>query len=484
MTSFIRTQFLIIFLVVMGGCNFAPDYEQPALPVDNYYPTPPIETPDDSSSPSVSADAIGWREFFKDKRLQALIELAIHHNRDLKTAILKIEEARLLYQVQNTDLFPTIGINAFYNRTKTAQNLTPANTPSLSNRFEGTLNITAYELDVFGRVRNLTDAAYAQYQASAEAWRATHIALVAEVANAYFMERSLYEQLEVSKRILQARKEYYILIKQRYEIGISDALTLKEQETSFRAAEVAVNQLTWQWAQALNALTLLVGKSFRDLPTPTLLSAQQFLQNLRAHLPSDLLLRRPDIRQAEQLLIAANANIGAARAAFFPSITLSTSYGTANNELSNFFKSGTEVWTVAPQLLVSIFDWGRNMDNLDLSKIRNEMAITQYEKVIQTAFREVADALTARGALDAQLQAQTLYRNAASERLNLVEKVLHNGINSNLDFLDAQRDLLGAELSLIQVQQLCLSNTINLYKALGGGIYETLHVEVAQKGRS
>ena len=280
---------------------------------------------------------------------------------------------------------------------------------------------------------------------------------------------------------LHSREANLALAKTQFEVGASSALDLRLSETLVESARVSKATLERQRAQAENALTLLVGKKINDLPPAQELSLQNIVTDIPAGLPSDLLTRRPDIRSAEQSLIAANANIGAARAAFFPSITLTGSYGSASSTLNKLFDSGSGAWSFGPSISIPIFNYGRNSANLDLAEVRKNLAVVAYEKAIQTAFREVADALVARGALDEQIVAQENYLKAEQARLNLTEVRYKNGVSSALDRLDAQRDLFSAQQALIQARQLRLNNAIDLYKALGGGLNENTVTQVAEK---
>ena len=319
-------------------------------------------------------------------------------------------------------------------------------------------------------MRSLNEAALAAYLATEEAQRAAQISLVAETAKAYLSELGAGEQLVLARRTLQSREEGYKLARQRFEVGATSALDLRLQETLVQSARVSLLQLQRQQAQARNALTLLVGRPLADLPPGGDLSSQNVVTAIPAGLPSDLLANRPDIRAAESRLVAANANIGAARAAFFPRISLTAGLGTASTALSGLFESGSMSWSFAPQLVLPIFDAGRNRGNLDLAFVRRDLAITDYERTIQTAFREAADALVARGTLEEQVEAQRLVREAQADRLNLADQRFRAGVSSSLDVLDAQRELFTAEQSLVQTRLLRLTNAVDVYRTLGGGL--------------
>lgn len=451
---------------MLAGCSLAPRYERPAAPIAAVYPAQAGQAAD-------NAVATGWRDFFPDQRLQALIATALGNNRDLRIAALRIEEARAQYNIQSADLLPNLNATASGSRVRTPENLRSGNTPGVGSTYQVGLSLASFELDFFGRVRSLNNAALAQYLATEDAAQAARISLVAEVAKAYLAERAFDEQYGLARKTLESRETAYRLAKQRYEVGASSALDLRQNETLVQSARASLATLTRQRAQASNALTLLVGTPSVTLPAAPSLSEQAIVTDIPAGLPSDLLTRRPDIRAAEQRLKAANANIGAARAAFFPRISLTAGVGTASDALSGLFEAGSRTWSFAPQMVLPIFDAGRNSANLSLAEVRNNIAVAEYEKIIQTAFREVADALTARAALDEQIEAQSAVQEAQAERLKLADLRYQSGVASSLDVLDAQRELFSAQQALVQARLLRLTNAIDLYRALGGGLNET-----------
>ena len=449
---------------ILSGCSLAPHYERPVAPVAENYPAEP------GGKGAKSASEIGWREFFPDENLQALIKSALDNNRDLRMAALRIEEARALYNIQSADLLPNFNAGFSGSRVRTPASLSLSGHEVVSSSYQVGASLASFELDFFGRVRSLNDAALNLYLATDDARQAAQISLIAEVAKAALAERSFAEQQDLAQKTLDGREASYKLAKQRFDVGASSALDLRLNETLVLAARVVLVTLTRQRAQALNGLTLLTGKPLTGMPTAQSLSAQGIVAELPAGLPSELLARRPDIRAAEQRLMAANANIGAARAAFFPRISLTAGIGTASNALSGLFDSGSRTWSFAPQLLQPIFDAGRNSGNLDLAEVRKNLAIADYEKTIQTAFREVADALVARASLDQQIDAQLATQEAQADRLRLAELRYQNGVSSFLDVMDAQRELFVAELLLAQTRLLRLTNAIDLYRSLGGGL--------------
>jgi multidrug efflux system outer membrane protein len=459
---------------ILSGCSLAPQYVRPQAPIATAYPSngygQPAGAPQ-SADAGVAASPItlGWRQYFPDPQLQALIADALENNRDLRSAALNIQEARALYNIQSADRLPNINAVAAGSRAPTSGN-------NISTSYQVGLSLASFELDFFGRVRNLSEAALNEYLATEEARQAVQISLVAQVAQAYLAERAFAEQQTLAQSTLDGRQTTYQLAQKRFEVGATSALDLRLNETLVQSARISLATLARQRAQAENALTLLVGKPLADKPAGPTLSEQNLVTDLPAGLPSDLLTRRPDIRAAELRLKAANANIGAARAAFFPRISLTAGIGTVSDELSGLFKAGSRAWTFAPQLVLPIFDAGRNRGNLNLAEVRKDLAVAAYEKSIQTAFREVADALVARGSLDEQIDAQQAFLDATAERLKLADLRYQSGVASSLDLLDAQRDLFSAQQALVQTRLLRLTNAIDLYRALGGGLNESTTV--------
>ncbi|MDB5758101.1 MAG: efflux transporter outer rane subunit [Burkholderia sp.] len=466
MTTPVRLLLAAAAAAIIAGCSLTPQLVRPDAPVAPEFP-PHAAAPAAANRAAVD---IGWREFFPDARLQVLIASALENNRDLRTAALRIEEARAQYNVQAADLLPNVNAGVSGSRSRTPAGVSATGRPLLANVYQVGLSLASFELDFFGRVRSLNEAALAAYLATEEAQRAAQISLVAETAKAYLSELGAGEQLVLAQRTLEGREQGYKLAKQRFDVGASSALDLRLNETLVQSARVSVLQLQRQRAQARNALTLLVGRPLGDLPEGSDLSSQNVVTAIPGGLPSDLLTNRPDIRAAESRLVAANANIGAARAAFFPRISLTAALGSASTALSGLFDAGSMSWSFTPQLALPIFDAGRNRGNLDLAVVRRDLAVTDYERTIQTAFREAADALVARGTLDEQVEAQRLVREAQADRLNLADQRFRAGVASTLDVLDAQRELFTAEQSLVQTRLQRLTNAVDVYRTLGGGL--------------
>lgn len=465
----------------LGGCSLMPVYERPALPVPNAYP---VAASASGAASSLEAADIGWREFFADERLRRVVALALANNRDLRVAALNIEKARAQYRVQDAALYPGVNATASQSATRTADNLRQPGNPEISRQYSANLGISAYELDVFGRVRSLGAQALEQFFATEAARRSTHISLVAEVANAYLTLGADQERLALARDTLKSQDESYRLNQRSFEVGVLSALALRQAQTSVETARVDVARYTAQVAQDRNALALLVGSPVPDELLPgTLSDSLNALPELPAGLPSALLQRRPDILQAEHQLKSANANIGAARAAFYPRISLTASAGSSSTDLDGLFKSGSGTWSFLPQISLPIFDAGANRANLDIAKISRDINVAQYEKAIQTAFREVSDALAQRGTLGDQLEAQQSLVNATAESNTLSRARFSQGIDSYLAVLDSQRSLYSAQQNLIGTRLSRMSNLVTLYKVLGGGWSEESAGKVAAAGQ-
>ncbi|UCU99605.1 efflux transporter outer membrane subunit [Acidovorax radicis] len=453
---------------LLAGCSLIPTYERPVAPVPANYAFPSASSP--QAEPGAASTA-PWQDYFADPRLRRLIETALENNRDLRIAVLNIEQARATYQVRRADLYPGVGLAA------SASRAPATGTGTQTNSFAVGLAISAWEIDFFGRIASLKEQALAQYLATEEGRNGAQVSLVAAVANGWLTLLADEELLDLSRQTLASRDESVRLTKMRLDAGVASELDYRQAESLTQAARATLAQQQRQRALDENALVLLLGQALpddvRSSVTGSKLADAPTMTPLPAGLPSELLTRRPDIRQAEQQLIAANASIGAARAAFFPRISLTTQAGTASGELSGLFKSGSWGFTVAPSLLLPLFDAGRNQANLDISKAGRGIAVAQYEKAIQTAFREVSDALTGQATLEAQAQAQQQQAQSEAARLKLADLRYRNGVASYLDLLDAQRSLFTTQQAVVQVRLAQLQNQVLLYKALGGGAPET-----------
>ncbi|MDO9358131.1 MAG: efflux transporter outer membrane subunit [Polaromonas sp.] len=462
-------------IALAAGCSMAPKYERPEAPVAADWPGLRMArslavAPAATASPAVytlAAADIEWQTFFNDPKLRQLIEAALRNNRDLRVAVLNIEQARAQFQIRRADQFPTVGAAVTGSRQ-------PATGGAIASVYTAGLALTSYEIDFFGRVASLKDAALSQYLATEEGRKTAQISLVASVANTYLALLADEESLAITQQTLATREESFKLSQLRFDNGITSEIDLRQAQSLTEAARISLAQLQRQRAQDENLMTLLVGQPLTPdlavaLPAGQGLADAPFMADVPAGLPSDLLTKRPDIRQAEQQLLAANANIGAARAAFFPRISLTASAGSVSTHLSGLFESGTYGWTLAPQLFLPLFDAGRNRAGLDSANVNRDIAVAQYEKAIQTAFREVADALAGRATLGEQLRAQQAQADAEGVRFKLSDLRYQNGIASQLDLLDAQRSLFAAQQAVVQTRLLQLQNQVTLYKTLGGG---------------
>lgn len=441
--------------LMLSGCmSLAPDYVRPQAPVAAQFPGL-------QNASAAVASQIEWPQFFPDPALSSLIAQALQNNRDLRVAVLNIEQARAQYQVRRADIYPTVAV-AFNGQR------VPSSTGQNSSYAAG-LSATSYELDFFGRVRSLSDAGLAQYLASEEARKNVHIGLVASVANAYLALLADQDLLALTAQTVKAREEQFKLTQLKFDNGVVSALDFRQAESLLESARATLAQQQRQRALDENALVLLLGQPLKTaLPQGATLAGVKLGSALPAGLPSDLLTSRPDIRAAERQLMAANANIGAARAAFFPRISLTGSAGVASSELAGLFP-GAFAWTFTSQIVQPIFDAGRNRGNLDVATAQRDIAVAQYERTIQTAFREVADALAGRATFDEQLRAQKAQTDAESARFTLSDLRYRNGASSYLDLLDAQRALFAAQQATVQVTLAQLQNQVTLYKVLGGG---------------
>jgi len=463
-----RNLFLLLGIIVfaLNSCTLAPKYTKPASPVPAQWPTGAAysETKTTTSAPS----DIPWRKFFTDERLQKIIETALNNNRDLRVAALNVERARALYGIQRAALLPTVSAVGSVSKTLVPADLSTTGYTMVSQQYSVNLGISSWEIDFFGRIRSLKDQALEQYFATEDARRSAQISLVSSVAQAYLSLAADRENIRLAASTLETQEASYKLIRKRYEAGIASELDLMQAQSQVDAAKVDLARYTQLTAQDENALSLLVGSPLPSDLLPADLNSVSPPKDISPGLSSELLLRRPDILAAEHQLKAANANIGAARAAFFPNISLTTTIGTTSAELSGLFKAGQGTWSFAPQIIMPIFD-ARTWSAYDVTKVEKEVSVAQYEKAIQTAFREVSDALAVKGTLNQQIAAQQSLVDAVAETYRLSNARYTKGIDSYLSVLDAQRSLYGAQQGLIVLRLARLVNHITIYMVLGGG---------------
>ena len=486
-------------LLALAGCtSLAPDYARPMLPVPATLNGTNGPNGSEGTALAPETGPMGWQEFLQEPRLRELVALALQNNRDLRVAVLAIEKARAQYGVEQSNRFPAVGATAAGNRTRTADDLNTSGRSPTSSQYSAQLGFSSYEIDFFGRVKNLNEAALQEFLRTTENRRSVQLSLVAEVANAWLTLDADGRRLQLAQDTLRSRQKSYVLTERSHAQGAASGLTLAQAQTTVDAARADVAAFTSQVARDRNALALLAGApvpaallpdganpgatasparaasaSASVAPAPSLATPAATLLAVPGDLPSSVLLNRPDVRAAEYTLRGAYASIGAARAAFFPSITLTASAGTASNALSGLFDGGNGTWSFAPQIRLPIFDAGRNRANLQIAETARDTALAQYDKAVQTAFREVADALAERATLAERLQAQQSLQAATLKALQLSEARYRLGADSYLPVLDAQRALYSAQQTLIGLALAEQANRITLYKVLGGRWIDT-----------
>lgn len=475
-----------IVLVLLSACTLEPRYRAPPLPVPNQWPIPAttavtvaatgeVKANDKAATAADSKDAqdIGWRDFFADLQLQQLIAQALANNRDLRVAVLNIERARQQYHVQRAELLPAANASASYTKEKLPPALTGFGTPINESFYQVGVGVSAFEVDLFGRVRSLSHAALEQYLAEEQARRSAQLSLIAEVANAYLTVAADRSLLHLAQQTLKSQQDSFDLTKRRHDSGAVSGLDLAQAQTTVESARADAARYEGNVAQDIDALALLVGAAVDPAALPQDFDATVIgLDALPAGLPSAVLLRRPDVLEAEHTLRSASADIGAARAAFFPTISLTAAIGAASAQLSDLFKAGSDSWNFAPQATLPIFQGGKLFANLGVARADRDIALAQYEKAIQSGFREVADALALAGTLSRQLQAQQALVDANSTAYELSQQRYKTGRDSYLTALDAQRSFYAAQQGLIATRLAEQNNRVTLYKALGGGWLE------------
>lgn len=455
----------IALLAALGGCSLIPDYQRPEAPTAASWPAGEayIGAPDAGNEMELD-----WQVFFRDPDLRQLINVALENNRDLRVAALNVDAYRALYRIQRADLLPAVSADGSGSRTRTPGDLNQTGQSGISSQYSATLGVS-WELDLFGRLGSLREQALQEYFGTEAAQRSTQISLIASVANAWLTLQADQALLHVSRDTLKTYEESLSLTQRSFDVGVASALELSQARSAVDTARVGIERYTRQVAQDRNALTLLLGQNVPvALPADGRLE-RDLLATVPVGLPSDLLYKRPDIIQAEYQLRAANANIGAARAAFFPRISLTGAVGTASNELSGLFDGGSSYWSFSPSISVPIFNAGQLRANLDYAEISRNIQVAQYEATIQTAFREVADGLAAQATYVRQLQAQRDLVEASEDYYRLAERRYRTGIDSYLTLLDAQRQLFEVQQQFISDRLAQMISEVDLFKALGGG---------------
>jgi len=461
---------LVGIALVLGGCTLAPKYTRPEAPISADWPTGAAYRETKAMPGTPTATELQWREFFADERLQQIIDTALKNNRDLRLAALNVQRARALYGIQRAEVFPSVNAVGSGSRQRVPADLSTSGNAMTTERYDVNLGIGSWEIDFFGRIRSLKDRALEEYLATEQARRSAQILLVSAVANSYLAFAADREHLKLAESTLETQETAYNLIRRRYEVGLASELDLRQAQTQVDTGRGDIARFMQLVAQDENALNLLVGfpSPMPNEILPEDLASVKPPKEISPGMPSEVLLRRPDILAGEHRLKAANANIRAARAAFFPRIALTTAFGTASSDLSGLFKAGSGTWSFAPQIAMPIFD-ARLWSAYDATKVEKETALAQYEKAIQTAFREVADALAVRGTVESQISAQQSLVNAVAETYRLANVRYTTGIDSYLGVLDAQRSLYAAEQGLITTRLARLANQVQLYAVLGGG---------------
>ncbi|MBF0159464.1 MAG: efflux transporter outer membrane subunit [Magnetococcales bacterium] len=449
-------------ILMLSGCSWMPPFERPQLPVPAQWPQS-LQLAGEHSLAGLT-----WQQLLPDARLQAMVTAALAYNRDLRIAVARVAEARALYGVVDADRLPTINLSMAHSAVQTPGDLSATRYKTISRRHDVNVGITSFELDFWGRVKSLSAAAQASYLATEEAHQAFRLSLMADVATAYLTLQEMEERLALAEATVATRQQSRFLVQQRRDAGLAGDLDFLAADGAYESARADKSSLERSRAQAEHALNLLVGTETRNLPAGRSLGDQHIITDMAVEAPSTVLLSRPDVRAAEQKLIAANANIGAARAAFLPRINISLAFGMASRTFSGLFDEGSGAWSFTPNLLLPLFDSGRTQANVDLAEARQVMAVAEYEKTIQQAFREVADLLVLRDKLAEQLKAQEAVEKAQRERLRLVDTRYKVGVSSYLEVLDAQRDSFTAQQGTLQLRRALLVTAAQLYKALGG----------------
>ena len=459
---------IAVLAAMVGGCTMIPQYDRPASPVPGQWPTGAAYATSQPTSAPADAASLSWRKVFPDEKLQKVIQVSLENNRDLRLAALNVQRARAVYDIQRAELLPVVSADATFTRQRLPADISGVGKPLTFNQFGTNLLLSSWEIDFFGRIQSLVVASLQQYLATEQARRSAQILLISEVARSYLTLAADRETLKLAQTTLKTQQDAYDLVKRRLDRGLVPELDLHRAQTQVDTAKVDVALWTQIVAQEKNALDLLAGAPVSDDLLPAELGSVTPVHEVSAGLSSDVLLQRPDILQAEDSLKAANANIGAARANFFPRISLTSAIGTGSDELSGLFKSGSMAWTFAPQVVMPIFDprtWGA----LKVTEVDKKAAVAQYEKAIQTAFREVADALAVLGTADRQISAQESLVRASAETYRLATARYTKGVDSYLSVLDAQQSLYTAQRNLVLLRLQRIANQVRLYAVLGGG---------------
>ncbi|MBI5593174.1 MAG: efflux transporter outer membrane subunit [Deltaproteobacteria bacterium] len=465
-----RKQIVLSFaaLIFMSGCSLAPNYTQPSAPIPPEWPQGPAYKNSQTTAEARAAWKLSRQAFFTDPKLQQIIETALNNNQDLRLALLNVEKAAALYGIQKAELFPSFNASGVMNSQRIPADLSSSGSATTQDQYSVNLGVASWEIDFFGRIRSLKDSALENYLATDEARRSAQILLIAATAGAYLNLAADRENLDLATTTMQTQQDVYRIINRRYQVGLANEVDVKRSQTQVDTARGDIARFTQQIALDENALNLLLGSPAPADVLSANLSDIQGPEAVSSGISSEILLNRPDILAAEHRLKGANANIGAARAALFPRISLTTTGGTASSNLGGLFGSGSGTWSFAPQIVTPIFD-ARLWSAYDAARIESEIALTSYQKAIQVAFREVADALAVNGTVGEQLSAQQSLVNAVEIIYSRSEVRYQKGIDSYLSVLDAQRSLYSARQGLVTLRLARLVNQVRLYAVLGGG---------------
>ena len=467
-----RNRLLLLGIIIsfLAGCTLAPKYERPENPIPaDWSSTSAYREPMAANgTPAPIVPELRWREFFTDERLQKIIEIALNNNRDLRLAALNVERARALYGIQRAELLPTVNAVGIGSKERVPADLSSTGSAVIAEKYGVNLGITSWEIDFFGRIRSLKDRALEEYLATDQARSSAQISLMSAVAQAYLALAADREALTLAQSTMETQQAAYDLTQKSYDVGIANELDLRRVQTQVDAARGELARYIQQVAKDKNALNLLLGSPAPNTLLPVDLSSVMLPRNISPRMNSEVLLLRPDILQAEHQLKGAYANIGAARAAFFPRISLTSGIGTASADLSGLFKDGSSTWSFVPQITIPIFD-ARTWSAYRVTKVDRKIAVAQYEKAIQTAFREVADTLAERDTVDQRIAAQQSLTDAVAKTYHLANERYTKGIDNYLGVLYAQRSLYAAQQGLVSLRLARLANQVRLYAVLGGG---------------
>lgn len=465
----VKLTLLMSLIVSLPACSLMPDYQrpQPAIEIS--------DSPDTVETAAVSE--LGWKEFYRDQSLQQLISIALDNNQQLRASSLSVEQLQKQYRIQRAARYPGVDVEGAASRERIPPTVSSVSS-GINEQYSVGLGVTAWEIDFFGRIDSLSQSALQQYFASQSARNSLQLSLIAQVADAWFSWQTSHAQYQLAVDTREVREESYRLIEKRFDNGLASELDLRQSETAVHEARVLEAQYQQQANQNFTSLQLLTGQNLDK--TEWLADWQQIgqLRDLPANLSSEVLLQRPDVLQAEHQIQSDNADIGVARAAFFPRISLTASLGLVGSAPAQLTETGSRQWQIAPQFTLPLLDWGVNQANLDVAELQKEISIANYQQVIQEAFKEVRDEMEARTTLDEQLKAQNDLTAATGRSLELARSRFDAGVDSYLDVLDAQRSSISSQLSQIDIRLQRLRNQLTLYKALGGGLFETAKSDV------